>query len=97
MFVLTHARIFQKSYVLLLQHMLRWIESIARDLEKTNKKTKLVSAVCLASCLPKIAIASVKPEFALRILPLLSCTVENRGSTWPEYAYLEDILPANYR
>ncbi len=78
--------------------MLEWIASVARDLEKANKRGKLVSGVCLSACIRRIGFdrPPITPELALLILRMLTFSVDKEKSC-PDYTYLCEILPQHYR
>ncbi len=82
----------------LLQPMLEWIESVARNMEKANKRGKLVSGVCLSACIRRIGFDRhpITPDFALLILRMLPFSVDKERSC-PEYTYLCVVLPQHYR
>lgn len=81
--------------------MKEWLEFVVDALRNgaaENTSKQLASALCITHCLPKIGIHNVKIErFALPLVEMLYLTPDLGNKECPDYVYLCEILPQNYR
>ena len=78
--------------------MKEWLESVVDALQNEETMKQLASALCIAHCVAKLGIYNVKIEkFALPIVRMLYLKPDLERKVCPDYVYLCEILPIEYR
>ena len=81
--------------------MKEWLESVVDALQggtAENTMKQLASALCVTHCLPKVGIFNLKiDKLALSLVEMLQLRHNLERKQCPDYEYLCEILPKQYR